>query len=99
MAARRTPTEWQQLITEQAEGQLPIREFCRERDLTLSSFGYWKRRLQGKQTLPMVKASSFVPVTVAPRSEITILTGSATVTLSSAVHPEWLAAFVKALQV
>lgn len=98
MAVRRTPAEWQQLITEQAEGQRPIRDFCREKDLSLSSFGYWKRRLRGKPSAPAV-SRSFVSVTVAPRSDITVLAGSATVTLSSTVSPQWLAAFVKALQV
>ncbi len=98
MAVRRTPAEWQRLITEQAEGQLPIRDFCREKDLSLSSFGYWRRRLRGKPPAPAV-SRAFVPVAVAPGSDITVLAGSATVTLSSAVDPQWLAAFVKALQV
>ena len=98
MAARRSPDEWQQLITEQAAGQLPIREFCREKGLALSSFGNWKRRLRGKPPLPAV-SRPFVPVAVPPRSDITVLAGSATVTLSSMVSPQWLAAFIKALQV
>jgi hypothetical protein len=98
MAVRRTPAEWQQLITEQAEGQLPIRDFCRERDLALSSFGYWKRRLRGRPSAPAV-SRVFVPVAVTQRSDVTVAVGPATVTLSSSVSPQWLAAFVKALQV
>ena len=98
MAAKRSPAEWQRLITEQAAGQLPTREFCRAHGMALSSFHYWKRRLCGAQSQQAV-SRSFVPVTVAPRSDITVLAGSATVTLSSAVSPQWLAAFVKAPQV
>jgi hypothetical protein len=47
MAARRSPAEWQRLITVQAASQLPTREFCRAQGIALSSFHYWKRRLCG----------------------------------------------------
>ncbi len=98
MAARRNPAEWQRLITEQAASQLPTREFCRAQGMALSSFHYWKRRLCSAQSEQPV-SRSFVPVTVAPKSDITVHAGAATVTLSSTVQPEWLAAFIKALQV
>ncbi len=78
MAARRSPAEWQRLITEQAASQLPTREFCRAQGMALSSFHYWKRRLCGAQSEQPV-SRSFVPVTVAPRSDITVHAGAATV--------------------
>ena len=47
MAAERTPADGQQLVTEQAESQLPIRDFCRKKDLDCApAFGMRDRDVQ-----------------------------------------------------
>jgi hypothetical protein len=90
--------EWQQLLAEQAASQRTIREFCQEKGIGLSTFSRWRQRLAGTPGPQARSGSSFVPVAVPPRSDITVHAGSATVTLSSMVSPQWLAAFIKALQ-
>ncbi len=97
MPTVRSCEEWQQLLAEQAESQRTIREFCRDRGIGLSTFTRWKRRLAGTPG-PVGKRCAFVPVTVAPGSHVTVAVGPATVTLSSAVSPEWLASLLKALE-
>ena len=47
---RRSCEQWQRLIDEQLQSKLTQAEFCRQNDLAISSFGYWKRRLSQKET-------------------------------------------------
>jgi putative transposase len=42
---RRSPSEWQQLIDEQARSGLSQTAFCAARSVSTTSFQYWKRRL------------------------------------------------------
>ena len=42
---RRSRSEWQQLIDEQAHSGLTQASFCQTKGLVLSSFQNWKRRL------------------------------------------------------
>lgn len=42
---RRSATQWQQLISEQAESGLSQAAFCKRKRLPLSTFTHWKRRL------------------------------------------------------
>jgi hypothetical protein len=41
---------WQSMIREAARSGLSIREFCRRRQLTISQFYWWQRRLKPQQT-------------------------------------------------
>jgi hypothetical protein len=41
---------WQNMIREAARSGLSIREFCRRRQLTISQFYWWQRRLKPQQT-------------------------------------------------
>ena len=57
---RRTATEWQALILQQAESGLSAKAFCDQHDITYSSFMNWRRRLgdnsspeSGDDSLPM----------------------------------------------
>jgi transposase len=43
---------WQNMIREAARSGLSIREFCRRRQLTISQFYWWQRRLKPQRTLP-----------------------------------------------
>jgi hypothetical protein len=40
---------WRVVIAEQEESGKPVREFCRERELTEQSFYWWRQRLQRKE--------------------------------------------------
>jgi len=42
---RRSPSEWQQLIDEQAHSGLSQTAFCAARAVSTTSFQHWKRRL------------------------------------------------------
>ena len=42
---RRRPSEWQQLIDEQARSGLSQTVFCAARSVSTTSFQHWKRRL------------------------------------------------------
>ena len=46
MGKRRTKTEWQRLIDEQAAGDLSQKAFCEQVGVPLSTFGYWRRKLR-----------------------------------------------------
>ena len=98
MPTVRSREEWQQLLAEHAAGEQTIRAFCHDKEIGLSTFSAWKRRLAGTQGPSVVKRRAFVPVTVTQRSDVTVAVGPATVTLSSSVDPQWLAAFIKALR-
>lgn len=39
---------WRRMLAEYAESGLSIREFCRQRNLSYSSFGAWKRELRNR---------------------------------------------------
>ena len=41
---------WQNMIREAARSGLSIREFCRQRRLTISQFYWWQRRLKPQPT-------------------------------------------------
>lgn len=86
--------QWQQLLAEHAASQRTIREFCQERGIGLSTVSRWRQRLTETQGPQASRPGSFVPAAVAPRDDITVLAGSATVTLPSTVSPQWPAAFV-----
>jgi len=45
LRTRHHPERWQRLVSEQAASGLPARAFCAERDLSYSSFLYWRRKL------------------------------------------------------
>ena len=48
MSGRRTANQWQALIDQHAHGSLSIAEFCRRKNLSLSSFHRWRRILRYK---------------------------------------------------
>lgn len=66
------------LLGWQASGQSQ-REYCRERDLKLSGFGYWRRRLRNPDTVP-----GFVPVQLDDRVSSSWEPGSAALRLVTA---------------
>ena len=49
---RRSPSEWQQLIDEQARSGLSQTAFCAARTVSTTSFQHWKRRLAATAAAP-----------------------------------------------
>jgi hypothetical protein len=49
---RRRPSEWQQLIDEQARSGLSQTAFCAARAVSTTSFQHWKRQLAGTSAPP-----------------------------------------------
>jgi len=46
MNKRRSQSEWQRLIDEQAASGLTQKAYCEQAGIALATFGYWKRKLQ-----------------------------------------------------
>ena len=49
---RRSPSEWRQLIDEQARSGLSQTAFCAARAVSTTSFQHWKRRLAATAAAP-----------------------------------------------
>lgn len=56
---RRSASQWQVLITQQAESGLSIVQYCKQNQLTPSNFYYWRAKLResAAPTLPQEKPS------------------------------------------
>ena len=54
---RRSASQWQTLITNQTESGLSIVQYCKQHQLTLSNFYYWRAKLNESvaSTLPQEK--------------------------------------------
>ena len=50
MAEKFGPEKWKALIEEWEVGDLTRKEFCKQNDLVLTSFDYWRRRLNNKDS-------------------------------------------------
>jgi hypothetical protein len=61
--SKRTPEQWQQLLAEQADSGLTIKAFCEQKQLTLSNFYLWRKKLSGSDTLPAADNWLSLPVT------------------------------------
>lgn len=49
MGKKQTPQEWQNHIRKQQQGNQTRVEYCRNHDLTLSSYDYWSGRIRKQQ--------------------------------------------------
>lgn len=51
---RRTHEQWQQLIEEQPQSGLTIKDYCAQHNFTFSGFYQWRKKLRGETaTLPL----------------------------------------------
>lgn len=55
---RRSGSQWQELVAEQAAGDMAVAAFCKQRGLGLSTFHAWRRRF--KQRAAQGEAAGFV---------------------------------------
>ena len=81
---RRTRAQWAEIIERQSHSGQTIRDFCKENDVGLASFGKWKQKLTDKipqksdsvfQSVSMVGADKTIPTT-ADRISVTLSFGS-----------------------
>lgn len=55
---------WQRRLARQRTSRLSVAEFCRQEDVSVQSFYYWKRRLGPASAAR--QPAAFVPVRIAP---------------------------------
>jgi hypothetical protein len=67
MIARRA--EWQRVVAEAGQSQLPIRQFCRQRHIPENRFYHWRRVLNLEQRAEGGAASKARFVLVRPEAE------------------------------
>ncbi|WP_394203702.1 IS66 family insertion sequence element accessory protein TnpA [Marinagarivorans algicola] len=91
---RRTETEWQVLIKEQAQSGLTATEFCKQRGISGKYFSLRKQRLLKTKPEPM----GFAAASIRPESSaIEIRLGHTAIRLPVNQPAAWVADFVKAL--
>lgn len=91
---RRSPSEWQALIEEQAESGLTAVEFCRQRGLNDKYFSLRKQHVEKTKA----DSSGFMVARLAPSGgAIEVRVGRAIISVPASQPAVWLADFVKAL--
>lgn len=85
---------WMRRMQRYAQSSFSVAEFCRREDVSVQSFYYWKRKLDGSAPTP-----AFVPVEVQPlAAEATVaLPGGSVVTLPAAGSREQLTRLIAAI--
>ena len=58
MNKRRSKSEWQHLVDEQADSGLTQKAFCEQAGVPVATFGYWKRKLQAKGSFPSAEPAN-----------------------------------------
>jgi len=91
---RRTPTEWQRLIEEQAQSQLTATEFCKTKGIDPKYFSLRKSQLKNQAA-----ESPFIEVQApaATISELSLTWADAEINLPADTSPIWLAQFMREL--
>ncbi|MHB1942904.1 MAG: IS66 family insertion sequence element accessory protein TnpA [Acidiferrobacteraceae bacterium] len=108
---RRSIIEWEEIFREQEASGESVATFCIRRGISMSPFYRYRRRLRATAASRALDPSqpAFVPVAITPLDPkpcgphcvgdtVTLMVGKATMTLSSAVPPAWMAALLMALE-
>jgi hypothetical protein len=69
---------WQAMLTQWHQSEQTISAFCKQRNLSKPTFGYWQRKLGfGRRVKPRSPSATFVPMTLVtdPRVEVVLPTG------------------------
>ena len=61
---RRTPDEWQQLVSEWLQSDQSASQFCTERSIGYASFCQWRKRLSAPEVPEQVAAPGFIDLGV-----------------------------------
>lgn len=87
---------WSTHVEEYKSWSGSLAQFCRERNLSESSFSGWVNKLQNKEKVSMGQLSSFVPVVIKPKNAQDTMQRSDHKLRNSLckIDPKWLAEFV-----
>ncbi len=96
---KETLKKWQALIQQQSDSGLPVTKFCKTNRLSITCFYKYKKILES-ETSPDTK-SSFVkiqqPKVTSNGNVIKIQHHNTTLSLPTAIEPDWIASLLKAL--
>jgi len=70
--SRRTPEQWQAIVTEQAASPLSAPQFCKDNDIAYASFSKWRKKLEPASVVaatPKQIDAPFVELTASNSSE------------------------------
>jgi hypothetical protein len=62
---------WRQLVEEQNKSGMTRKIFCKQHNISLSQFIYYNCLLKNKDTLLVKKSSSFAPVKISDKNNMT----------------------------
>ena len=65
---KRSREQWLQLINEQAESELSVAAFCRQAQLSVSSFYQWRKKFAATEPTRIVFTSLSLSLTLSPFS-------------------------------
>ncbi|TYL46658.1 IS66 family insertion sequence element accessory protein TnpA [Marinomonas sp. IMCC 4694] len=57
---RRSSSEWQQIIDDQAESGLSAPQYCKQHQVSYASFSKWRQYFSGGKTSPEASHSNFI---------------------------------------
>lgn len=67
MSSQSKRSYWQAHINEWSKSGVTQKSFCRENNLSLATFGYWRKKL-----LPIKSSSNLIPVTMSAPSTVRV---------------------------
>jgi hypothetical protein len=87
-------SHWQKIIDDQIKSSLSIHRYCIERNLSQTTFLYWKNKLSF--TPPKENSPSFLPVKIKnPEQPFTVKFLSGQMTFLTEPNPTWFAKVLK----
>lgn len=93
-----TAKEWQEIVSQQKSSTLSQKAYCKENNIALTTFAYWKRKLL---KAPAQKEKSFVKLNNPPKSSnnITLHIGNYfKLEITDSIHPDKLQRIVQTLK-
>ncbi|TYL46898.1 IS66 family insertion sequence element accessory protein TnpA [Marinomonas sp. IMCC 4694] len=63
---RRSSSEWQQIIDDQAESGLSAPQYCKQHQVRYASFSKWRQHFSGTKTSPDSSQSDFIDLSQMP---------------------------------
>lgn len=69
--ARRSSSEWQQIIDDQAQSGLSAPQYCEQHQVSYASFSKWRQHFSGTKASPDASHSDFIDL-----SQVSALSGS-----------------------
>lgn len=99
MTKKTSTAEWQERIEEQSRSGKSQAAWCREKKISIKSFGYWSRKLRNNENSSKPAEINWIPVSIeAPiTSKLNIRVGSAVIEVEKGFDEMLLSEVVKVL--